>query len=427
LTTETALSYCTDLGLYESVYYDFDENCSCNLKAKPWLGPNCETWDPLNPDHSCRIYSFYEHNGDLSVLKAGNDNLSLHLKNCESARQLRCAETELLRQQAFNSIVGSMLNIPIHQAFLKVASKNADIRQRFDMLSDQMQQNIKTVSTEESLTKVNILLLQDMRAIQPMFKDLSALERQLDVLLDRLAGQLAILDARTVVTQHGFDCTKLLPNERASYSAKENDVYALINRYRDDARSERRITNRLYNAAYFSWRYLVYKKYAESVGAEIEDVMHNLNGDLAVEQLIWQYADWWTNSSVNGLAGNLHTRYYFYTEPLRILKSLREEALGFKERLKIFEKNNSAAVQEAYKTINANIATIDRGIVFINSKGWSGLLALQIQSAKKRASLVPANQKCQELTQRFVDRSAKITDVDAFDKASYLYKETVSI
>ncbi|HYX31604.1 MAG TPA: hypothetical protein VE954_00730 [Oligoflexus sp.] len=420
-------------------FFDVDENCTCNLKEKPWLGPGCEIPNPYNPDHACRIHSYIEHHGgnpldrklsdELHVWwqDEGDQILNLAWKNCESARQNRCKETELLRQQSFNSIVSSMVDVPIHQAFLAMATKNADIRRHIDVLSNQMQDKIKNVSTKDDAKLVNKFLMQDMQSIQSMIQELASLERQLNVLLGRLAGQLATLDARTAVVQRGFDCAKYLPSERASYSLKENDVYTLINRYRGDARAERRITSKLYNAAYFNWRYLVYKKYADSVGIKIEQAMNDLNGDLAVEQIVWQYADWWTRSSVNGLAGNLHTRYYFHSEPLRILKSLREEAVEFKESLKLFEKNNGPAVSQAYKNIDANIASIDRGISSITSKGWQGLLALQVQAANRRASLATSSQKCRKLSQSFVDSSAGIKSVDAFDKASYLYKETVSI
>ncbi len=436
LSAGNAFSECRDRPIG---FYDVDEKCSCDLKSKPWLGPNCERVDPYNPDHACRIHSYIKHHGgnpldrklsdELHVWwqDEGEQILNLAWKNCESARLNRCKEIDLLRQQSFNSIVSSMVPTPIHQIFLQITNRNADIRSRIDTLSELMQEKIKNVSTKDGAKQVNKFLLQDMRAIQPMFKELNSLERQLDVMLGWFAGQLATLDARAAVVEHGFDCGKYLPDERASYSSKENDVYALINRYHGDVRDERRITSKLYNATFFNWRYLVYKKYADSVGAEIGRAMDDLNSDLAVEQTVWQYADWWTNSSANGLAGNLHTRYFFHTEPLRILKSLREEALEFKERLKIFERNNGPAVSQAYINIDANIATIDRGLSFITSKGWQGLLALQVEGAKKRAFLAPSNQNCQQLIQRFVDGSSKVKSIDAFDKASYLYKETVTI
>ncbi|MCX6128327.1 MAG: hypothetical protein NTX25_04595, partial [Proteobacteria bacterium] len=162
-------------------------------------------------------------------------------------------------------------------------------------------------------------------------------------------------------------------------------------------------------------------------GQKLDELLGLLNKDLWLNRILWEFADWWVEISINGLADNLHTRFYMYSEPLRILRSEKVIAIGYKERITkhpLFTPG--AAADAAIKSIDEKIALIDGAISFIESRGWQGLLSLQKASAAKRASLLPGNKDCTDSVKLFMEGTATIKDVSSFDENSVLYRKSVA-
>ncbi|MCX6128139.1 MAG: hypothetical protein NTX25_03630 [Proteobacteria bacterium] len=428
-------------------FFDVDDNCACDLKAKPWLDASCGRVNPYNPDHACRLASYIDHHGgnasnpelysDLHVWQLPGESIfDLAVKTCESVKKSQCMEYELFRTKMYRSAISPFLDdaigelglstTNIHRNFLNFSKKSDQIIEQIDHISDAMLIKLEGINSREDAKIAVAFFYDEMKPVQFMMKELTETERILDINLKIITEKTGLIELNTGILKHQLECKKYLSGIEQPYNTEIKELFKMMNTYREKVVTIRNNTNKLYNAAYESWTFAPIKKYADVIGKQIVQLSDSLFNDLYLDNLLWQVDDWWTRSTVNGLAGNLHTKYFLYSEPLRILRIEHEEAEKFRDRIRNIRDLNPETLNLALKGLESKMAIIDKNIDFITSKGWQGLLALQKQSALKRASILANNQNCQEITKNFLDQVESVKSVEDFDLLSPLYQQSLT-
>lgn len=376
-------------------------------------------------------------------------------KLCESTQRSRCSQSLDLLLMSYNNLVSThfspekpdavgflepnpskkMLDYNFNRALNFLNSRNAEILALIEATSIKVKERTDAYAGSQSPSDVEKSIVDDFNSLANKTANLSADEHALYQSTEMFISKITTMNLRAGSLTRGYECTsKSVPAFAETFSAavdKYNanltDASVALQGIRKEIHDRAQQRSNLLSLAYYKLKFGFYKKVAGIRGQKVDQVIDKLYQDLALDKVLWQMTDWWTTASVKGLAGGLHTTYYFYSEPLRILRAEKEEAAKFKEIISaltgVEQKNRDIAL----KSIDDKIAMIDSNLSYIQKYGWQGFLKLQKQYAAQRAAALPNKAVCQEKTKEFLAKANPATTLAQFDAASPLYKITVDI
>jgi hypothetical protein len=428
----------------------------CDRKAQPWLDAACKMPEKGNPEHACRYVEYMKANGidpkdpklmyvipinDKDFIRFPDSYENMAAELCENLKKSRCSETAGLLFSRYAEIMSVSVEsnkpeLPPYLGDNITANTDPNLTRNFELVTslnsevlnliDSSLAAIKTASegvkTYKEFTDADTNINNVFQKIRNRNLALAEKELRLSYLIENMVRAIGINAEMALVRSLGFECdfSNDLPTAKYNESlAKTIETLNNVRREVKDASDER---NNLIKLAYYKGKYFIYEKYAAQSNQNLNTLLEALNKDLWLTRKMWDFADWWSSIFVNGIANNLHTKYYYYSEPLKIIRSQKEIALRFKDEIKsnkLYEKETGSI---ALKTIDDKISILDSSAAYIESKGWSGLLAIQKASARKRAELLPGNSKCQAAASAFLGGAEKVTDVSSYDQNSPLFK-----
>ncbi|HEY9664404.1 MAG TPA: hypothetical protein V6C65_38660 [Allocoleopsis sp.] len=432
-----------------------------------WYRADCSLPEEFtNPDLACKARSFLKKHG-YSPEKSGDFGLvpviidgyyyppleTQAWKLCEKAMRIRCMQAIDYLGLSYNNLLNihfgsekaeaivysepNPLNKPVDfnvdRNLRYLNARNEQALSAIATVSNEISQKIDQFSNDQNASFFEREIIDRFSALRSQLIDLSVQERKFYSMTDALIGKIAYMNQKVGNLTNGFECestavpdlAKLISDTASVYNSSLKELNPVVDEVRKEVHDRAQQRSFLMSQAYFKTKYKFYKKLGVIRGKVIEDVMNDIFRDLALDKILWQVTDWWATVSSNGLAGRLHTKYYYYSEPLRILRSEKENANQFKVAIQSLSGIEKSVAQEALKAIDEKIAVIDSNIAFIQTKGWSNLLKLQKDSAAKRAALLPGNISCQEATKYFFGKAEKVSSVESFDSVSPLYRITV--
>ncbi|RYZ57268.1 MAG: hypothetical protein EOP07_10390 [Proteobacteria bacterium] len=437
---------------------------SCDRDQKPWLDENCREPNVSDPNDACRRVSQMKAEGMTFnlVKKRAADHLgklintpdqlaeSIVIKSsvwaweiCDSVVKLKCSQSATALLGGYGSIVRGLvgapsLNLPaIVEATSNTKEVDLNIARNFDLISLENNALIKeiavlnremtaqqaVISDYQSLLAADRKLFDSSAALKQKFAALAKKEFLFKTLLENSSLRMAEAVAESKGYAEKLDCS-YMAETMAPYREDVRQHFMMVNGLAQDVAASRKQREELLAKTYKAWKWKNHSRYAEKIGKDIQSVEQALNRDMALDNLLWTVNAWWAEVNANGPGESLHSRYFYHTVPLELLKLERARALVFKEQIAAATKGDASAI-EANKIIDSKINILESNISFITAKGWKGLLDLQKTSATKRAEMLPGNSRCQSLTLTFLEKAEDVDDLSAFDSLSDLYKQSV--
>jgi hypothetical protein len=150
-------------------------------------------------------------------------------------------------------------------------------------------------------------------------------------------------------------------------------------------------------------------RYVQTSKTRLEDLEKSLGAVLRLDSDLMQANTWWYKTSLGGLADGLHTRYYQYREPLRLLTMAAAKGQSYIDLIKGNSTAPTSAVTRAVTTQQQRIKQIENDISWLKSRGWEGQFADQKLTAQSWQQ-VAKTQVCRNALKAFMDGAAKVTD-----------------
>ncbi|MDQ3233558.1 MAG: hypothetical protein M3Q07_17205, partial [Pseudobdellovibrionaceae bacterium] len=197
------------------------------------------------------------------------------------------------------------------------------------------------------------------------------------------------------------------------------------NKVRSEVQAASFERGRLMRLAYYKLRYFAFKKYAEGTKEKVEEILKKLNHDIWLSRLLLDFGEWWVNISVNGMANRLHTKYYNYSEPLRLLRSQHEVAKSYIARVVGNPQYDPETESLAVDDMKLKASIIDDTIKEIEGKGWKYYSDAQVKIAKSRATSLPNVKVCQDAVKVYLDASIGVKDLSDVDRNNPLFKNVI--
>ncbi|WP_141733398.1 hypothetical protein [Oligoflexus tunisiensis] len=440
-----------------------------NKRLPPWYDGECNI-SPLfkNPNNACQAKDLLEKFGyDPStpnmmgvpnIVVDGFSHRPLEYQAwrlCESTQRARCLQSMDLLYISYNNLVSihfsedkpdsvsylepnpnkKPLDYSFDRAIRFLNTKNDEVLSLIESTSGKAKQRTDSFTAQQSASDLDRAIVNAFKDLSNKASGLSADERVLFESTDSFIRKLTEMNYRVGSLTKGYDCTSQpVPDFNSDftasvdkYNANIKDASNAIQIIRKELHQRAKHRSDLLALAYYKLKYAFYKKVAGIRGEKIDAIIDQLYRDLALDKLMWEMTDWWTAASINGLARRLHTDYYFYSEPLRILKSQKEQALKFKDRMSSLSGVNSAALAIALKSVDDKVSIIDSDIKYIEKNGWQGFLSLQKNYAARLAAALPNNNICQTKAKEFLAKAGEVKTLAAFDLVSPLYKSTAEV
>lgn len=369
---------------------------------------------------------------------------NLQIRICAAYKKYQCATLVKNLYVNDNAIVEKYLRSSPNGSRLvieaaKIPNPDLNIKRNLEYFlseNEKFAQGLLDIIEAEKATSTNVTdypklaesdrkTIARFQTIKKELIELSIKEKALMALIDEMVKEIGLNAAATLGETAGYECDFQNEFKTSKHNNLVKEITDLFNAVKNQIDSQRDSRHKLANITYLKVKYFAYSNLAIKMGSSIQSVADDLNKDLWLSRALLEYGDWWSSVTVNGIARDLHTKYYFYSEPLRLLKTQKEHALKVVESIKnnpVYTEINGGL---GIKTINDNVALLDRNISFIETKGWNGLLDLQKISAQKRADLLPNNQSCQDANKKFQQGAKSVVDVDSFDSQSFVYKLSV--
>ncbi len=431
---------------------------SCDRKSEPWRDENCQMPDKKDPNHACRYVQYLKANAidplDPSLIqkiKLGDQEIDypdsyehLAYEVCESYKSQRCAESASLLyknhsilldkavkgpsenlQPYVNGESKNLLDASLSTNFAIYSAENKSLLQMMDQIFVEMKSLASQIGDKNDLNTADKKLSDQFSEVRKRMADLSVKEARLNSIIDQTVKQIGLNSERALTNSAGFDCDFAGVLSTDKYNKQIKLFIGVLNDMRQEIKNASIERREITNLGYLKSRYLLYASFAASSNASIDAVMGDLQKDLWLVRMMWKVAEWWSTVRSNGFAGRLHTLYYYYSEPLRILRVERERAIQFKDLIRsnpLFRQETGAV---ALKSMDDKIQLLDKEIVWIEGKGWKGLLEIQKLSANKRAELLPDNARCQQAVKVFSENAQGVDSLGAFDLNSPRYKLVV--
>ncbi|MDQ3231429.1 MAG: hypothetical protein M3Q07_06370 [Pseudobdellovibrionaceae bacterium] len=376
-------------------------------------------------------------------------------KLCESTQRARCSQSMDLLLLSYNNLVNThfspekadavsfvepnpgkvRLDYSFDRAFKYLNVRNSEVLSLIESTSVKLKERTESYVGSQNPSDIEKAIVDEFKNLGMKAASVSADEHAVFASTDAFISKLTDMNLEVGNMTRGYECTSTAAPAFAEafnasvdkYNTNVKDASSALMIIRKEIHGRSQQRGNLLSLAYYKLKYGFYKKIAGIRGQQIDQVIDQLYQDLALDKVLWQVTEWWTAASVKGLAGGLHTTYYFYSEPLRILRAEKEKATKFKEVVAGLNGIEQINRDTALKSIDSKISMIDSDIAFIQKYRWEGFLGLQKKYAQQRAAALPNNLICQEKTRDFLAKASTVTTLSQFDSVSPYYKITVDI
>lgn len=434
---------------------------SCNYKDAPWLTRDCKLPSVTDPNDACRRVALMKSQGLTyeAVVARGktyNPN-SDKLANareywiapksweiCNSAMEIKCLENAIASSTSYKTLMGiytvykdeslppyvindlnaKRFDLNIDRNFKTVSEANLTILSDVQKFVASMNENRAKISSRADLDESEMKLNEYSSQIIQRSKLLNKIENRFLDLLDLSIRELDDQSLRNANLSSGINCS-LFADKMKRYTDDLIDHKKMIIDYKNSVTRFRGARYKSIVLAFNHTRYNNLAVYAAKFNSRVEDLITELGKAQVFERFMWLFNDFWQGQNKSGLADNLHTRFYFYSEPLAKLEILRGELAGIRQSANGLPVTE-AVKAEAIKLIDAKIKTIDKELNFIKSNGWEGLFALQKASASRRIELAANNPSCVEFSKEFLARADLVRTLEDYDDLSPFYKDSVN-
>lgn len=398
---------------------------------------NCQA---INPFEVCKNV---DPSFDRSKLQR-DDTLAMQYDACIAVTRIQCVEagevflkTYRIILEAYTGdsrknlptsigLVGQYsadeINLNIFDNFRALKAKQAEIFSEISKAQADFQASLESVQTLEDAQSKRESLYRRVKSIKVLLAKASHHDRVFMNLINQSEEDFRNLVISSSVILSRTSCNVLKePVDKVYKNTEEfsNKVSAL-KRYVAKSTIKRSLALEKFRRG---MELAIYSKYGERVGKDLDQIMDEIGADFALDAILWEVTEWWSNKTVNGLAGRLHTDYLQYRRPLEIMQALIGKADEFKSRIMAIQGLDISARNLAIATIDEKIKTINKDRDFVIGRGWAGQLERQKIFANKRVSLIPlSNVACHEATAKFLTLANESSSFDKYELAEAHYK-----
>lgn len=170
-------------------------------------------------------------------------------------------------------------------------------------------------------------------------------------------------------------------------------------------------------------RGVAFDRYFSLVGDSSREAIDKMAKALFVINLSVEIDRWWLPTSANGLAGRLHTVYYQYTMPMRILKANLHDLEKFEGRLSaLTDDYGRSAIELVRKSIHDKRRLINDNLSYVENIGWMGMNNKQKKSIDRSSSTINAKSEfCRSTLDSYYKSYNAINDYASYKETESFY------
>lgn len=159
-------------------------------------------------------------------------------------------------------------------------------------------------------------------------------------------------------------------------------------------------------------------RYVKTSKISLEDLEKSIGSALKLDSDFMLANLWWYENSIGGLASGLHTRYYQYREPLRLLTIASAKGQDFIEVMRSNTAAPASARNKAINTMQQRVQLINDDIAWLNARGWQGQFSDQ-KALAQSWSLIAKVAVCKNALNKFVEGTSKVSnDIRDFESSA---------
>jgi hypothetical protein len=205
-----------------------------------------------------------------------------------------------------------------------------------------------------------------------------------------------------------------------------NLILATVGRMKAYVTESRTKREKLIEYTYTFHRYALEQAYLKQAGNDLTELQNRLMGVLAFGRLATEMETWWSDVIARGVGDRLHTKYLQYEEALMRLKSTRETAQQYKERIESFPGVAENARAVFLNRITNFVTSLDQTIQQIESKGWQGQLSKQKTMVEGMQKIVDRYvESCPPMLNQFLAQFEQVKSIEQYRIAETLYAQIV--
>jgi hypothetical protein len=387
--------------------------CSWALEARS--GPN----DDLSPEQKKELDEVCEQCEQIRIIICGND-FEAAKQRFDIFHRIFISDENKDKPMifAFNNPSFKFSNLNVIDNIAQIESARAAYQAEYDKLLADLSKLSETVSTESAV----IANIKSVHNLIGSFERKWALYfiniEKLKDLFRRSNSVLIDWQLRMFALKSNASCSGFVP--QIDLAAK--DGIALSEAF-DKAVTVINKSNTRYDLIPLGQftENAIKLKYVQTSKTRLEDLEKSISAVVKLDADFMEANTWWYNTSIGGLVGGLHTRYYQFREPLRLLTMAVAEGQSYIDRLKSNKSAPQSAVAKAVASQEQRIKVLNSDIAWLTKRGWTGQFSDQKDTAaswiKTAKSVV-----CKNALQNFLDGASKVTG-DVRDFESFAEKQ----
>ncbi|HYX39692.1 MAG TPA: hypothetical protein VE954_41875 [Oligoflexus sp.] len=260
-------------------------------------------------------------------------------------------------------------NLNINDNIAKIESDRTNYQVEYDKLLSDLSKLSSNVTTEAAVTanvkSAHTLISSFQSKWTSYFRNIEKLE---DLFL-RSNAILVDWQLRLLAMKADSYCNGYLP--QINLGAKDNADLSSAFKKALDVISKSNVKHNLITLDRFT-ESAIKLNYVQFSKVKLEDLEKSIGTALKLESDLFQANIWWFNTSIGGLAGGLHTRYYQYREPLRLLSIAAAKGQEHIDLIKSNASAPSAALNRAIANQQQRLKLINDDINWLKERGWQG-------------------------------------------------------
>ncbi len=420
----------------------------------PWLNNNCQLKCEWNPESACRYaeeikaakkdpYDPLFIPSFLGIMYVESfERMATEL--CTSFKKMKCAsivnelytgytqvlntyleQTDVQKSNFVDGTSADQFDLTLERNFESLVEQNAEIIKQIDSELSGGLAASKTIKTLAEYEQFESNIKTKFQELRDRSIKVSEKERRFDYLTEQMVTKIQSNGVSLLKESVGYECDFKGEFSTEKYNVSLALLLEVSNKVRSEVQAASFERGRLMRLAYYKLRYFAFKKYAEGTKEKVEEILKKLNHDIWLSRLLLDFGEWWVNISVNGMANRLHTKYYNYSEPLRLLRSQHEVAKSYIARVVGNPQYDPETESLAVDDMKLKASIIDDTIKEIEGKGWKYYSDAQVKIAKSRATSLPNVKVCQDAVKVYLDASIGVKDLSDVDRNNPLFKNVI--